>query len=52
VATLITAAHSPGRETPTEATRPAAAWYYPDPSDAAAQIAGYLAFWHGVEVRE
>jgi uncharacterized protein (DUF427 family) len=31
---------------------PAAAWYYPDPSDAAAQIAGYLAFWHGVEVRE
>jgi uncharacterized protein (DUF427 family) len=30
----------------------AAAWYYPDPGDAAAHIAGYYAFWHGVEVRE
>jgi uncharacterized protein (DUF427 family) len=31
---------------------PAAAWYYPDPSDAARQIAGYYAFWHGVRVRK
>jgi uncharacterized protein (DUF427 family) len=30
----------------------AAAWYYPDPSDAAAEIAGYYAFWHGVEVQK
>ena len=30
----------------------AAAWYYPDPSDAATEIAGYCAFWHGVEVQE
>ena len=28
-----------------------AAWYYPDPSRAAQQIAGRYAFWHGVEVR-
>jgi len=27
-----------------------AAWYYPDPKDAAKQIKGYIAFWHGVEV--
>ena len=27
-----------------------AAWYYPAPSDAAKQIAGYVAFWHGVTV--
>ena len=27
-----------------------AAWYYPDPSDAARQIAGYIAFWKGVRV--
>ena len=27
-----------------------AAWYYPTPSDAAAEIAGHVAFWHGVEV--
>ncbi len=27
-----------------------AAWYYPDPTLAAAQIAGRIAFWHGVEV--
>lgn len=27
------------------------AWYYPDPSDAAAQIRGRIAFWKGVEVR-
>ena len=27
-----------------------AAWYYPQPKDAAKQIAGYVAFWHGVKV--
>jgi uncharacterized protein (DUF427 family) len=26
------------------------AWYYPTPSAAAANIAGYVAFWKGVEV--
>ena len=28
-----------------------AAWYYPDPSPAAAAIKGHIAFWRGVEVR-
>lgn len=27
-----------------------AAWYYPDPKPAAANIAGYIAFWKGVKV--
>jgi uncharacterized protein (DUF427 family) len=27
-----------------------AAWYYPQPKDAARQIAGYVAFWRGVDV--
>jgi uncharacterized protein (DUF427 family) len=27
-----------------------AIWYYPDPKDAARQIAGRVAFWKGVEV--
>ena len=27
-----------------------AAWYYPEPKEAAKQIKGYVAFWHGVEV--
>jgi len=27
-----------------------AAWYYPQPKDAARQIANYVAFWHGVTV--
>lgn len=27
-----------------------AAWYYPEPLDAAAEIKGYVAFWKGVEV--
>ncbi len=31
---------------------PAAAWYYPDPSGAAAKIKGYVAFWRGVQVVE
>ncbi|TWR24201.1 DUF427 domain-containing protein [Mucilaginibacter achroorhodeus] len=27
-----------------------AAWYYPEPRAAAAQIAGYVAFWKGVKI--
>jgi uncharacterized protein (DUF427 family) len=27
-----------------------AAWYYPEPYDAASAIEGYIAFWKGVEV--
>lgn len=27
-----------------------AAWYYPEPKDAAAEIKGRIAFWKGVEV--
>lgn len=27
-----------------------AAWYYPEPKDAARQIKGYVAFWRGVQV--
>jgi len=27
-----------------------AAWYYPDPKPAAAEIEGWFAFWRGVEV--
>lgn len=33
-------------------TNPAAAWYYPEPKDAAANIKNYVAFWNGVEVDE
>ena len=29
---------------------PDAAWYYPEPKDAAKNIADYVAFWKGVEV--
>lgn len=29
-----------------------AAWYYPDPKDAATQIKDHVAFWRGVEVVE
>ena len=29
-----------------------AAWYYPEPKDAARQIKGHVAFWKGVEVTE
>jgi uncharacterized protein (DUF427 family) len=29
-----------------------AAWYYPEPKDAAKQIKGYVAFWKGVIVRD
>jgi uncharacterized protein (DUF427 family) len=27
-----------------------AAWFYPDPSSAAAQIKDYVAFWRGVQI--
>lgn len=27
-----------------------AAWYYPRPKEEATHIAGYVAFWHGVQV--
>lgn len=27
-----------------------AAWYYPNPKDAAKQIKDYVAFWHGVQI--
>ena len=30
----------------------AAAWYYPQPKDAAAEIADHVAFWRGVEVTD
>ena len=29
-----------------------AAWYYPSPSSAATEIAGHVAFWHGVKIEE
>ncbi|MCU7797843.1 MAG: DUF427 domain-containing protein [Candidatus Thiodiazotropha sp. (ex Semelilucina semeliformis)] len=29
-----------------------AAWYYPSPKEAAAEIKGYIAFWRGVEVTD
>ena len=29
-----------------------AAWYYPETKPAAANIRGYVAFWHGVDVEE
>jgi len=32
------------------AVNPDAAWYYPAPKEAAKQIAGYVAFWRGVQV--
>ena len=31
-------------------TNPDAAWYYPEPKPAARKIAGYVAFWKGVQV--
>jgi uncharacterized protein (DUF427 family) len=34
------------------AENPDAAWTYPEPKEAAAAIAGRIAFWHGVEVAE
>lgn len=32
------------------ATNPDAAWYYPEPKDAAAEIRDRIAFWKGVKV--
>ncbi|MFL6143419.1 MAG: DUF427 domain-containing protein [Labedaea sp.] len=32
------------------AENPDAAWYYPEPKEAAAQIKDHVAFWNGVEV--
>lgn len=29
-----------------------AAWYYPEPKDAAKNIKGYIAFWKGIKVSE
>ena len=29
-----------------------AAWYYPEPKEAASNIKGHVAFWKGVEVKE
>ncbi len=29
-----------------------AAWFYPDPKDAASQIKNHVAFWKGVEISE
>jgi uncharacterized protein (DUF427 family) len=29
---------------------PDAAWYYPEPKDAAAQIKDHIAFWKGVQI--
>jgi uncharacterized protein (DUF427 family) len=34
-----------------DAENPDAAWTYPDPKPAAKAIAGYVAFWRGIEVR-
>ena len=35
-----------------DAVNEAAAWYYPEPKDAAANITGYVAFWNGVDVSD
>ena len=34
------------------ASNPDAAWHYPEPKDAAAEIRGRVAFWKGVQVTE
>ncbi len=31
---------------------PDAAWFYPEPKEAAAQIKDHVAFWNGIEVEE
>lgn len=33
-------------------SNPGAAWYYPQPKDAARQIKDYVAFWKGVRVEQ
>jgi uncharacterized protein (DUF427 family) len=35
-----------------EQSNPDAAWYYPHPKDAAAQIKDYFAFWKGVQIED
>lgn len=35
-----------------EKSNPDAAWYYPETSELASKVKGYVAFWKGVEVRE
>jgi uncharacterized protein (DUF427 family) len=35
-----------------EKVNPDAAWYYPEPKDAAKSIKGYIAFWRGIEVSD
>jgi uncharacterized protein (DUF427 family) len=35
-----------------EATNKDAAWYYPQPKAAASNIAGFVAFWKGVQVEK
>ncbi len=35
-----------------EDVNPGAAWYYPQPKEAAANIADYVAFWRGVSVED
>jgi len=32
-------------------SNPGAVWFYPTPKDAAKEIAGYVTFWRGVEVK-
>lgn len=32
-------------------SNPDAAWFYPEPKDAAKEITGHVAFWKGVEVK-
>jgi uncharacterized protein (DUF427 family) len=44
------------RELPTTSNvngekNPGAAWYYPEPKDAAAEIKDHVAFWRGVDVQ-
>ncbi len=34
-----------------EEVNPGAAWYYPEPKSAAAEIRGHVAFWQGVTVQ-
>ena len=33
-----------------DAVNPAAAWYYPNPSEAAREITNHVAFWRGVRI--
>lgn len=35
-----------------DVVNPNAAWYYPEPRDAANEITGYVAFWKGVTVAD